>query len=81
MKSTGFSYLLKGLEAGSTYYIETTAVKQVGSETIVLAQNTTVAKTSGTSVGNMEITVDKPLIRVADGQLWIQSSLETNVIK
>ena len=79
MKSTGFSYQLKGLEAGSTYYIETTAVKQVGSETIVLAQNTTVAKTSGTSVGNMEITVDKPLIRVADGQLWIQSSLETNV--
>ena len=79
MKSTGFSYQLKGLEAGSTYYIETTAVKKVGSETIILVQTTTAAKTTGTSVGNMEITVDKPLIRVADGQLWIQSSLETNV--
>lgn len=79
MKSTGFSYLLKGLEAGSTYYIETTAVKKVGSETIVLAQNTTAAKTTGISVGNMEITVDKPQIRVAEGQLWIQSALVTNV--
>lgn len=79
MKSTGFSYLLKGLEAGSTYYIETTAVKQVGGETIVLAQSTTVAETTGTSVGNMEVTADKPQIRVSDGLVWIQSPLEIEV--
>lgn len=79
LKSTGFSYQLKGLEAGSTYYIETTAVKQANGETVILAQSTTVAETTGSSVDNEEVSVNKPQIRIGNGQIWIQSPLETEV--
>gem|GEM_PF-2698950 len=79
LKSTGFSYQLKGLEACSTYYIETTAVKQANGETVILAQSTTVAETTGSSVDNEEVSVNKPQIRIGNGQIWIQSPLETEV--
>lgn len=79
LKSIGFSYQLKGLEAGSTYYIETTAVKQANGETVILAQSTTVAETTGSSVDNEEVSVNKPQIRIGNGQIWIQSPLETEV--
>lgn len=79
LKSTGFSYQLKGLEAGSTYYIETTAVKQINGETVILAQSTTVAETTGSSVDNGDVSVNKPQIRIGNGQIWIQSPLETEV--
>lgn len=79
LKSTGFSYQLKGLEAGSTYYIETTAIKQIDGETVVLAQSMTVAETTGSSVDNEDISVNKPQIRIGDGLIWIQSPLATEV--
>jgi len=75
LKSTGFSYQVTGLDAGSTYYIETTALKQ-GER---LAQSTTVAKTTGSAVANEDVSVDKPQLRIVNGQIWIQSLLDTEV--
>lgn len=79
LKTTDFSYTVEGLKAGTAYYIETTAVKQSGSETTVLARYTVEAKTSGIATSNENIATGKPSVLASNGQIIVRTTTETSV--
>ena len=54
LRSTLFFFKIEKLLSGHNYYIETTALKQIENETIILAQNTVYTQTSGTPVSNTD---------------------------
>lgn len=79
LRSTLFFFKIEKLLSGHNYYIETTALKQIENETIILAQNTVYTQTSGTPVSNTDLLVNKPSIRITNGQIVIQSPLQCTI--
>lgn len=79
LRSTMFSYQIKELMSGQTYYIETTALQKTENETIILARNTLQAETSGKPVSNTGVTLEKLSIRTLNGQVVILTSIPVNI--
>lgn len=80
LRSSSFSFTIKGLSAGQTYYIETMAVREGYYPTpIIISQNTIEVKTTGTATGNEGVTVDEPVVCVQGDEVVIRSSGEISV--
>lgn len=79
LKSTDFSFTVENLKAGTTYYIETTAIKQMGDKTTVLAIYTVEAKTSGVATANETIVANNSFVSAYNGQIVIRTSVNTSV--
>lgn len=80
LRSSSFSFTIKGLSAGQTYYIETMAVREGYYPTpIILSQNTIEVKTTGTATANELIKVGESAVRMQGGQVVIRSSSEIAV--